>query len=160
MIFATVGTQLPFPRLVHYLRHLVDHQRHEVFAQTIDQSYEYQSRGRLICVKSLDPQSFDEHFAEARVVISHAGIGSIISASRFQKPIILVPRRAELNEHRNDHQADTAMRFMNATGIYIANTEAQIQDLCQGRLEARPALSPASSNLIAGIRTFILRGPQ
>jgi len=157
MIFATVGTQLTFDRLIQALRYLVDHHDHEVFAQTIDQEYEYRAKGRLICVKHLAPQAFDERFAAARLVISHAGIGSIISASRFQKPIILMPRSAELKEHRNNHQADTAARFSGSPGIYVANDEVEISKLCEAKLEPRPALDPASSSLIAGIKGFIHR---
>lgn len=155
MIFATVGTQLVFPRLVESLRYLVEEYENDVFAQTIDQEYEYQAKGRLICVKQLAPQAFDDRFSASRLVISHAGIGSIISASRFQKPIILVPRQAELKEHRNNHQADTANRFTGSTGIYVANDARQIAALCQSPLDARPALDPASSSLIGGIRDFI-----
>ncbi len=158
MIFATVGTQLTFDRLVNALRYLVDTHDHEIVAQTIDQEYEYRAKGHLTCVKHLTPQAFDERFAAARLVISHAGIGSIISASRFQKPIILMPRNAELNEHRNNHQADTAARFSGSPGIYIANDEKQIAALCLSDLDARPALDPASSGLITGIRSFIHRG--
>lgn len=157
MIFATVGTQLTFDRLVQSLRYLVENHDHEIFAQTIDQEYEYRAKGHLTCVKQLAPSAFDERFAAARLVISHAGIGSIISASRFQKPIILMPRSADLNEHRNNHQVDTAARFSGSRGIYIANDEKQIAALCLADLEARPSLDPASSGLIAGIRDFIHR---
>jgi len=158
MIFATVGTQLTFPRLTQYLRSVVDILPLEILAQTIDEEYEYEATGRLACVKSLTPQAFDEHMAAARLVISHAGIGSIISATRFQKPIILVPRSAELKEHRNNHQADTALRFSGSPGIYIANDDIEIARLCRRELVPRPALDPANSSLILGISDFIQNG--
>lgn len=155
MIFATVGTQLTFQRLIQYLRDVVEQHPHQILAQTIDQEYEYCPKGRLVCVKNLTPQDFDRHMSAATLVVSHAGIGSIISASRFQKPIILVPRRCELGEHRNDHQVDTTHRFAGSRGIYVANDGAEIADLFLADLEARPLLDPASSSLISGISRFI-----
>lgn len=155
MIFATVGTQLTFNRLIQYLHEVVEQHPHEIFAQTIDKKYEYRAIGRLVCVKALTPQEFDRHMSTARLVVSHAGMGSIISASRFQKPIILVPRRCDLGEHRNDHQVDTTRRFADSRGIYVANERREIAELLLADLEARPALDPASSSLISGISRFI-----
>lgn len=155
MIFATVGTQLPFPRLLEALRQLVEIENCFVFAQTIDTEYEYHSKGKLVCKKNLTPTEYDEKFSNSRLVISHAGIGSIISASRFQKPIILMPRRQEFKEHRNNHQVETAHHFSEAKGIYIASNVNEVISLLKRDLLTRPVLNSESSQLILGIRSFI-----
>ena len=43
---------------------------------------------------------------EADVVITHGGPSSFIEAMAAGKVPVVVPRRAEFNEHVNDHQAD------------------------------------------------------
>ena len=53
--------------------------------------------------------SFDEMqqaLKDARIVITHGGPSSFIEALQFGKVPIVVPRRAEYNEHVNDHQVD------------------------------------------------------
>ena len=45
---------------------------------------------------------------DARVVISHAGIGSILTALGQRTPIIIVPRQKKYNEHWDDHQLEIA----------------------------------------------------
>ena len=54
-------------------------------------------------------------------MISHAGMGSIISARDVQIPIIIFPRLAAMGEHRNDHQLDTVKQFANRPGIYATS---------------------------------------
>jgi UDP-N-acetylglucosamine transferase subunit ALG13 len=41
---------------------------------------------------------------EARVVVAHAGIGCAIDALEAKRPLIIVPRRKEFEEHMDDHQ--------------------------------------------------------
>jgi UDP-N-acetylglucosamine transferase subunit ALG13 len=47
-----------------------------------------------------------EAFREADTVITHAGVGSIICASREGHVPLVVPRRHELGEHVDDHQVE------------------------------------------------------
>jgi UDP-N-acetylglucosamine transferase subunit ALG13 len=45
---------------------------------------------------------------ESRVVVSHAGAGSIVTALKQNTPVIVVPRLKKYNEHMNDHQLEIA----------------------------------------------------
>jgi UDP-N-acetylglucosamine transferase subunit ALG13 len=49
-----------------------------------------------------------ELLSEARVVVSHSGAGSILSALRAGKPSVIVPRLKCLGEHFDDHQLELA----------------------------------------------------
>lgn len=42
----------------------------------------------------------------ANIVITHGGIGSILTSLKFGKPTIVVPRMKKFNEHTNDHQLE------------------------------------------------------
>ncbi len=63
---------------------------------------------------------------EADVVIAHAGMGSIISAAEFGKPMVLLPRRGSLRETRNDHQIATAKWLRSKPGIFVADSEDEL----------------------------------
>jgi len=116
MIFATIGTQLPFPRLMAALDALAPHLSEPVIAQVGSDPGPYR---HMDAHESLPAERFDTLFAQARVVVAHAGIGSILSARKHERPLILVPRRADLGEHRNDHQIATARELEHRAGLCI-----------------------------------------
>ena len=67
----------------------------------------------------VDFLSFDElaeRMRDARVVVCHAGVGSIMLARRCGKRPIVLPRRVHLSEAVDDHQLPLARR-LDASGI-------------------------------------------
>jgi UDP-N-acetylglucosamine transferase subunit ALG13 len=123
MIFLTVGTQLPFDRLVKSVDNYCDTKELNVIAQIGNAIY------RPINLEYKDfyqPDEVDSYFDAASVIISHAGMGTIISCIKKSKPLILFPRLSIKGEHRNDHQMDTIKSFLNFTGIYIAYNEVDL----------------------------------
>lgn len=136
MILVTTGTQLPFPRLIGEMDRLAGQLGFEVVAQTGDPEFR---PDHLTAHAFLTPAEFDALFRRAQIVVAHAGIGTILSARRYGRPAILVPRRADLGEHRNDHQLATARAVEGKRGLYIAWEVTQIGPLLTG-----PALVPAN----------------
>ena len=121
MIFVTVGGQLPFDRLVHTVdRWATQHPPAEVFAQ-IGNSNEPPTH--IEWRKFLSPDEFEAKVREARVLVAHAGMGSILTAMELEKPIVVMPRRAHLGEHRNDHQSATVANLGGHAGITVADDE-------------------------------------
>lgn len=59
-------------------------------------------------VDTVDEAQIRNWLVEARVVISHAGAGSILSALQAGKPLVLAPRTARFDEHFDDHQLELA----------------------------------------------------
>jgi UDP-N-acetylglucosamine transferase subunit ALG13 len=163
MIFVTVGTQLPFDRLVQAVDAWAAlHPAISVLAQVNDGSYVPQ---HVQAVQSLAPAQFVQHFAAARVVVAHAGMGTVISALEVGKPLVLLPRLAALGEHRNDHQMGTARHFSRFSCIRVAGSEHDvgplIDELLAGLsstspLQPAPGVSPA---LLDGIRRFLAGQP-
>ncbi|MES9940606.1 MAG: glycosyltransferase [Candidatus Thiodiazotropha sp. 6PLUC2] len=125
MIFVTVGTQLPFDRLIKVIDFWAKDSNSNVYAQTGPTDTIYTN---IECVKYLQQSHFEKYFTDAEVIIAHAGMGSILNALTCGKPIILMPRLASLGEHRNDHQVATAQRFENVDGIFVAWDEEQLLD--------------------------------
>ena len=109
MIFVTVGTQLPFDRMIRAVDEwAAESGRRDVFAQIGDGGYTPSS---IEWVRFLTPDETACRLREADLIVAHAGMGTIISALQLKKLIVVFPRRAELGEHRNDHQLATARRF-------------------------------------------------
>jgi UDP-N-acetylglucosamine transferase subunit ALG13 len=159
VIFVTVGTQLPFDRLIRVIDGWAKATgQTNVFAQI--GPTDYQPR-HLQWSKFIDAQEFRRHVAEADVVVAHAGMGSIITALELGKPIIVMPRSAALGEHRNDHQLATAKRFLAQGRIFVAFDENHlVEKLDQvGTFKATERISSqASPRLLAAIRSFIHTG--
>lgn len=150
VIFVTAGTQLPFDRLMRIIDELAPSLAKPIFAQTGMSEYKpvYAEWSHM-----LRPQEFDAKFKAASVIVAHAGIGTILTAQRLNKPIILFPREARFGEHRNDHQIATCRKLEGRKGIYLARTAAELSALLSG-----DDLSPAEEgDSLAGRRLFIDR---
>jgi UDP-N-acetylglucosamine transferase subunit ALG13/putative flippase GtrA len=57
---------------------------------------------------------FDDLVSKARLIITHAGAGSILSAVKKGKVVIAAPRLKKYGEHTNDHQLQIAKEFADA----------------------------------------------
>jgi len=163
MIFVTVGTQLPFDRLIRAIDGWCAQQQMEAFAQIADPGVGGYVPRWMAWKNFLSHKEFDERFAGANLVIAHAGMGSIISALVAGKPIVIMPRRASMNEHRNEHQLATAKKFSNRPGVYVAMNEAELPGVAELALLAsvgeRQELGPWADPLLIGtVREFILYG--
>ena len=67
----------------------------------------------------LIPQDeFNDLMDKADIIITHGGVGNIISALEKNKKVIAVPRLAKYGEHINDHQTQIIAKF-NALGYII-----------------------------------------
>jgi len=144
VILATVGTQLPFPRLLRALDRIADAHGLKI----VDQR------------EFVGPAEFDALAREASVIVGHAGIGTIIGADRVSRPLILFPRHASLGEHRNEHQLATARAVEVREGISVAWDEERLEALLTG--PALPPLkrgdSPTRPALLAAIAAFVSGG--
>ena len=86
MIFVTIGTQLPFDRLIRIIDNLAPQLDEEIIAQVYKCGFTPKN------IKTVDffaPDEFNGPFDKARLIISHAGMGTILSALQKDKPIII-----------------------------------------------------------------------
>ena len=154
MIFCTTGTQAPFDRFIKAIDEIAETLNEDFFVQAYKSKY---TPKNIRVVDFVSPDEFAKIAYSARIIIAHAGIGSIISAMRLDKPLIIFPRVAKLGEHRNEHQLATAKKMSELGYAYIAN---DVDDL--KRLIARNDLAPlhkmgdfASQSLIDEIRNVV-----
>lgn len=109
MIFVTLGTQkFQMNRLVEAVDKAALKIKEEIFIQTGSSTYkpvncQYKS--------FLDSEEFNEYIKKCSVLITHSGVGSIMSGINLRKPVIVVPRLAQFHEHVDDHQIEIAEAF-------------------------------------------------
>lgn len=126
MIFCTIGTQVPFDRFVKIVDEIASDLQEEVVAQVAKSDYQAK---HVRTVDFLAPDEFNELFSKARMIVAHAGMGTIISALKQKKPIIIFPRIAALGEHRNEHQLATAEKMNELGYVYVANNADELRTL-------------------------------
>ncbi|MFZ0319639.1 MAG: glycosyltransferase [Candidatus Sulfotelmatobacter sp.] len=159
MIFVTVGSQEPFDRLIRAVDEwAASRSRTDVLAQIASSDFEPR---HIKFTRFIEPAEFNRVMQETRLIVAHAGMGSIISALELGKPIVVMPRRAEFRETRNDHQVATAERFGAQGRILVAANEHDLPEKLDRALtlgDSTRIPTQASPRLIATIRSF-LHGP-
>ena len=154
MIFVTIGTQLPFDRLIRIIDNLAPQLNEEVIAQVYQCDFTPEN---IKTVDFLAPDEFNTLFDKARLVVSHAGMGTILSAMQKGKPIIVFPRIAALGEHRNEHQLATARKFKEMGMVNVAMNEEELSSMLLNgnQITLQHIGNSASLSLIQSIQTFI-----
>lgn len=150
MIFVTTGTQLAFPRLVAAMNGLAEDLGERIVAQIGPDQTTYPA---LEIKTHLPPHRFETLVSEARVIVAHAGIGTVLTARRHGKPLILMARRHDLGEHRNDHQMATLAALAGRPGIYSA-ADAEALGALLKRRDLEPASATPGSEL-ARLTAFV-----
>ncbi len=158
MIFVTVGTEkFPFDRLLKTLDEgkglgLIEQ---EIFAQTGSGLYEpkyfqYQSMisfKKMICMIN-----------QAKIVVSHAGVGSTILCLSLGKIPIIISRRSELGEHVDNHQVEFAERMDDIGNVIVANNGDLIEKINNYKeiiSDLQPRRKSSRDSLILYLKDYI-----
>ena len=127
MIFLTVGTIYPFDRLIKAIDNAIKFRiiKEPVFAQIgkTDFKPEYMQYAKM-----LNGNEFNEKISVADYIISHAGVGSIITALDNKKPLLVMPRLRKFKEHVNNHQIALAQKFEQLGHILVAYNIHELPD--------------------------------
>ncbi len=160
MILVTIGTMLPFDRLVRAAdAWAAAHPEQEVVAQ-IGEKGIYEPK-HMRWTRLVTPDAFAGMVDRSRLLIAHAGTGSFQLAAEKARPIVLFPRRAALKEHTSDHQLQTARWLCRKPGVYVALAEEELAGAIAAALsrpdhvvEPIPRYAPAP--FLARIRQALL----
>lgn len=83
---------------------------------------------KMKIIDLMSKEQLEKFQDEANLIITHGGVGSIISSIEKRKKVIAVPRMHEYGEHVNNHQKEIVKDF-NDKG-YIIGIE-KVEDLKQ-----------------------------
>lgn len=111
---------------------------------------------------SLDERAYQAALQSCTHVVSHAGVGTILSTRDLGRPLLVVPRIAALGEHRSDHQRATARKLEGAQGVLVCEDLDEFDDAMDEllKLKSERSSSDCSSllSLLGGLEEFVLRG--
>jgi exopolysaccharide biosynthesis glucuronosyltransferase PssE len=151
MIFVTVGTnEARFDRLLRALANL------QLDEELIVQ-HGHSSPIEIPGARNVDFLPFDamtETMRRARVVVTHAGVGSVMVALGNGKRPVVVPRRKEFGEAVDDHQLQLGRRFAEAGLVTFVDAPEDLADALDREQEAARVV-PASSSLAADLRQYL-----
>lgn len=112
MILVTLGTQdKKFTRLLEKIDELIDKKiiTDKVVVQA-GYSADYKSSNMKI-FDLISKEEFDKLISECNVLITHGGVGAILTGLKYNKKVIAVPRLKKYKEHVNDHQIQIVKNF-------------------------------------------------
>ena len=160
MIFVTVGTAVgggEFDRLVKKIDAMAPSLGEDVLIQIGAGKYIPENAKWL---RYIDHGQVLDYFRGAKLVIAHCGTGTVISALSSGSRLIVVPRRAHLAEHSDDHQMEIA-RFLEKEDL--AEVVYEVEDLdaaVKAALAGSPGPGKAASSgqrqsLVRGVRGYL-----
>lgn len=126
MIFVTVGTDHhPFDRLIKTVDELKSQGviSEDVFIQTGSSVY---LPDHCYFEKLLSFKELMKKIADARIVITHGGPGSIMPVIYAQKIPVVMPRRKQYGEVVDDHQMDFAKRLQEQNMIILVESSEDL----------------------------------
>jgi len=129
MVFVVLGTQkFQMNRVVKLIDDLVANGKLEmpVVAQIGHSDYKPKS---FEFHRFLEKVEFDRLISEAQLLITHGGVGAIMTAINCKKPVIVVPRLAKYAEHVDDHQKEIALAFAKKDFVLYCGDGDDIEDL-------------------------------
>ena len=157
MIFVTLGTHgQPFGRALDLVAELAPDEDLLIQRGTTCE------RRDLIDASWVDYLPWEELLESMRradVVISHGGVGSMVTAIRVGKKPVVLPRLAKFGEHVDDHQVQLAKRFAQSNlSVVCLPGDSLTGPVAEARASGPPRISAKRNGLRAAVAEAAL-GP-
>ncbi|MXR40764.1 beta-1,4-galactosyltransferase [Halobaculum sp. WSA2] len=148
MIFGTVGTHdQSFNRLLAGLDELAD-DYDEIVAQVGHSTYRPE---HIQWFDFVSESKINEYYQNASVVVGHAGAGTILTALSYRKPLVLMPRRKQYDEHLDNHQLELTEALRDRDDVFVV---ANVDDL-KGAIDKALAHTPTTSESAGELATYL-----
>ena len=156
MILVLLGTQNnSFHRLLEEVEKNIKNKtiQEEVIVQAGYTKFESKN---MKIIDLMSKEELAEYQDKASLIITHGGVGSIISSIEKGKKVIAIPRLKKYGEHVNDHQLDIVESF-DKLGYIIGITDvSQLEEALQRVKEFRPKkYIQNTGNIISIVQNFI-----
>lgn len=125
-VLIVLGTQkFPMNRLLKQIDKLTEILTEYSFFAQIGHS-DYQPKNYSY-VRFLEGSEFEAKISSCDILITHSGVGTIMTGLRHEKKVIVFPRREEFGEHIDNHQCEIAEAFEKQGYIIVCNQEADLE---------------------------------
>lgn len=156
MVFVTLGTQdKSFKRLLEDINECIDKKiiKDKVVVQAGYTKYDSKN---MEIFDLLDKDDFDKYISECDLLITHGGVGSILTGLKNNKKVIACPRLFKYNEHMNNHQEQIVDKFSNLGYILAYNEGDNLSEIIQNAKKFKPKKYVSNTNkMIKLIEDFI-----
>ena len=156
MILVMLGTQNnSFERLLEELDKLKEKKiiKEKIIVQAGYTKYESKN---LEVFDFIDKDKLEKYQDEADIIITHGGVGSIISSLKKDKKVIAVPRLKKYEEHVNDHQKDIVESFSDNGYIIGIQDVKELEAAYNKIVKFKPKkYIPNNSKIIKIVEDFI-----
>lgn len=151
MIFVTLGThQQPFGRLIDALSALPSGEL------VVQHGHSPGPRSARVAIPFLPFSEVLEHIDAAETVITHAGVGSILCATRAGHTPIVVPRLKRHGEHVDDHQLELTAALAERDMVIAAQDLGELAETVRRAPPRRPEPIEPPRPLHDALRAAIL----
>lgn len=156
MILVLLGTQNnSFHRLLEEIERLIRNKTisEEVIVQAGYTKYESENMKMLDFISN---EELEELQKNANIIITHGGVGSIITSLKMEKKVIAVPRLHEYGEHVNNHQKEIVEKFHKNGNIIGIETVEELEEAIKKVKEFKPMhYTKDNSNMLEIIEKFV-----
>ncbi|HEX7366915.1 MAG TPA: glycosyltransferase [Pelobium sp.] len=104
------------------------------------------------------PKELDELHQKARLIITHAGTGSLIKAVGFKKKVIGISRLNKYGEHVDDHQVEILDKFVELGYILPWHENDSLQDILNAVTNFEPVPFKSNKPVIANYLSNYIDG--
>ena len=138
MVLVMLGTQNnSFHRLLEEKDRLIENKviNEEVIVQKGYTKYESKNMKTIDFISRDELENLEK---QASYIITHGGVGSIVSSLEKGKKVIAVPRLHKYSEHVNDHQKEIIKKFNENKNIIGIQSVEELEDAVKRVSEFKP----------------------
>ena len=158
MIFVSLGTQdKPFNRIIDYILKLkeeikeledieivfqigqtklseeeknkIEKLNEKTNEKKVSEKIKNKEEKNITVFNMLKPEEMKKYIINSSIVITHAGVGTIMECIEHNKDIIVLPRKEENGEHVNNHQEEIAFEMEKNGLLYKVDTYEKMQEI-------------------------------
>ena len=158
MIFVSLGTQdKPFNRIIDYILKLkeeikeledieivfqigqtklseeeknkIEKLNEKINEEKVSEKIKNKEEKNITVFNMLKPEEMKKYIINSSIVITHAGVGTIMECIEHNKDIIVLPRKEENGEHVNNHQEEIAFEMEKNGLLYKVDTYEKMQEI-------------------------------
>jgi len=148
---------MPFDRLISAMDQWAEnHSESKIFAQIGTSQFVPKS---MKYATMLSPLEYHQRCSKADLLVSHLGMGTLLTAIELGKRLVVLPRKVELKEVTSAHQWAAARWLEGRSGIRIAFDEHHLDEAIDAVLKDEPPtaiLSESLERLIGRVRSFVI----
>jgi len=160
MILVTLGTQdKPFKRLLEAVDNLITKGiiKDKVIVQAGCTKYE---SSNMEIFDLIPMEEFDKLINDCNLLITHGGVGSIITGLNKNKVVIAVPRLEKYGEHVNDHQKQIIANFQEKGYIIGIDNPSDLEKALKKSKKFKPQKYQSNRNNMIKLVEDIIDGKR